>query len=261
MYYFTLAAIVKNEAKYIQEFLDFYRLQGVESFYIFDNESTDKSAEILKDQGDVVYHYWPGKAKQMPAYNYVIENYQHESTWCAFLDVDEFCFSTLNKLLIDVIAQKYDRLNVSGIAVRWVLFGSNGLTEYDPRPVVERFTRCDHKVNPHCKTIARLSDTISVGSNPHVFRTCCNVVDEYMNVMPEEYAVMDKATTHILRINHYVTKSRDEYFERRKMPQACDGVIKDPEKNFPVHDCNTVENFDILKNIAALKGEKYSVNL
>lgn len=70
--YLSLCAIVKNEAPYLPEWIEFYKLVGVEKFYIYDNESSDNTKEVLKpyiDAGDVVYTYQPGQAQQVVAYN------------------------------------------------------------------------------------------------------------------------------------------------------------------------------------------------
>ena len=38
-YYLSLCCIIKNE-RYLEEFINYYRILGVEHFYIFDNESS-----------------------------------------------------------------------------------------------------------------------------------------------------------------------------------------------------------------------------
>lgn len=46
--YLSLAAIIKNEAPYIREWVCFYYLNGVEKFYLYDNESEDNFREDRK---------------------------------------------------------------------------------------------------------------------------------------------------------------------------------------------------------------------
>ncbi len=38
---FAIAAIVKNEGRYLREWIEFHRLVGCTKFYIYDNNSTD----------------------------------------------------------------------------------------------------------------------------------------------------------------------------------------------------------------------------
>ena len=41
IHYLAVCAIAKNEGPYFKEWLDWHHAQGVEKFYIYDNESTD----------------------------------------------------------------------------------------------------------------------------------------------------------------------------------------------------------------------------
>ena len=40
-YYLAVCAIAKNEGPYFREWIEWHRKQGVEKFYIYDNESND----------------------------------------------------------------------------------------------------------------------------------------------------------------------------------------------------------------------------
>ena len=77
----AIGAIMKNEGPYLKEWLDFHILVGVTKFYLYDNESTDETKEILKPyikSGIVEYNYWPGKAMQMAAYFDILD--KHDDT-------------------------------------------------------------------------------------------------------------------------------------------------------------------------------------
>src|SRR4029079_6813486 len=47
-YYLSVVAIVKNEVRYLEEWLDFHCLVGCSHFYIYDNGSTDGTADLLR---------------------------------------------------------------------------------------------------------------------------------------------------------------------------------------------------------------------
>lgn len=69
----SFVAIIKNEAHYIKEWIEFHKLVGVDRFYIYDNESTDNVKDVLKeyiDKGEVVYTYFPGKCKSPKSYRF-----------------------------------------------------------------------------------------------------------------------------------------------------------------------------------------------
>ncbi|HIQ89627.1 TPA: glycosyltransferase family 2 protein [Candidatus Galligastranaerophilus faecipullorum] len=42
----SIAAILKNEAVYIKERIEFHRLVGAGRFYLYDNDSTDNVQDI-----------------------------------------------------------------------------------------------------------------------------------------------------------------------------------------------------------------------
>ena len=67
LYDLAIFAVMKNEAPYVKEWLDYHLAAGVEHFYIFDNESSDNLKEILQpyiDAGIVTYH----KIRQLENY-------------------------------------------------------------------------------------------------------------------------------------------------------------------------------------------------
>ena len=55
-YNYAIVAIVKNEAPYIAEWIDYHKKIGIEKFYIYNNDSTDNLVEVLRkyiDEGSV----------------------------------------------------------------------------------------------------------------------------------------------------------------------------------------------------------------
>ena len=69
-FYLTLCAIAKNEGRYLQEWIEYHKMLGVEKFFIYDNESADNTREILQpyiDTNLVEYCYFPGKKMQLKA--------------------------------------------------------------------------------------------------------------------------------------------------------------------------------------------------
>ena len=102
-YQLAVVAILKNEAPYIKEWIDYHLLAGVDHFYLYDNESEDNLKAKLRPyikNGIVTYTYYPGKMKQMVAYNEAIRNYKFECNYMAFIDADEFIFPRNNKAIL-----------------------------------------------------------------------------------------------------------------------------------------------------------------
>ena len=72
MHYLAVCAIAKNEGPYFKEWIEWHRSNGVDKFYIYDNESTDCTKEVLApyiEEGLVEYNYFPGHHVQLAAYD------------------------------------------------------------------------------------------------------------------------------------------------------------------------------------------------
>lgn len=249
MNYLSVCTVIKNEAPYLEEWLDFHIKQGVEMFYLFDNESTDNTKKVLEPYSDyITYKFVPGNAVQFPTINTFIEEHRTDSRWVAFIDADEFLFSPKEEDLKELISIAFDKRVISGIAAHWLLFGSNGHLKYTDDPVTRRFTKREGVVNPHVKSIMKMSDVHRLNGNVHCFTAALNIVDEKLNILPNQYAQHTPATADILRVNHYVTKSKEECDIRRALPRADTGELRSNDF-FDAHNRNDAEDFEILKRI------------
>ena len=59
----AIAAILKDEGRYLKEWLDYHLAAGVDHFYLYDNDSTVNQAEVVKpyvEAGLVDYIPMPG---------------------------------------------------------------------------------------------------------------------------------------------------------------------------------------------------------
>ena len=95
-HYLSICAIVKNEALYLEEWIAFHQVQGVDHFFIYDHESTDDTFELLKRYeaaGIVTVGKATGHAPQLPTYQKCIDIHGYSSKWMAFLDADEFLYA------------------------------------------------------------------------------------------------------------------------------------------------------------------------
>ena len=92
----AVAAIVKNEAPYLLEWIAHHRNIGVERFFIADNNSNDGTTELLRELAlhkivdHIPYPGKPGTPPQVPAYRSIIEEFGDCVDWIAFIDADEF---------------------------------------------------------------------------------------------------------------------------------------------------------------------------
>lgn len=130
----AVVGIVKNEGRYIREWIDYYLALGADKMILFDNESTDDTAAIIRDpvyKGKTEYIFIPGTARQFDAYNIALRKYRNQYKYLAFLDCDEYMYCEGESL-----GERIDRLfklknNVGGLSAHWLMFGSSG---HEKRP-------------------------------------------------------------------------------------------------------------------------------
>ena len=83
----SVVAIMKNEGPYLKEWLDYHLLAGVEHFYLYDNESPDNQAEVVKpyvEAGLVDYIPAPGQVMQYITCNDAIKRFKFQTRYMAF---------------------------------------------------------------------------------------------------------------------------------------------------------------------------------
>lgn len=91
----AVVAILKNEAPYLREWLDYHLLAGVNHFYLYDNDSPDNQREVAAPYvkaGLVDWFNAPGKAMQYAVYNEAVKRFKFHCRYMAFIDGDEFIF-------------------------------------------------------------------------------------------------------------------------------------------------------------------------
>ena len=97
--YLSLVIIVKDEGEYVNEFIEYYRLLGVDHFYFYDNDSAIPLAQsIKKHSAYVTINNISGKKRQLDAYNHYLDNYKQDSRWAGFIDLDEFIVPKMKRL-------------------------------------------------------------------------------------------------------------------------------------------------------------------
>ncbi|GLQ99924.1 glycosyltransferase family 92 protein [Dyella mobilis] len=266
----AICAIFKDEAAYLREWVDFHQMMGVERFYLYNNNSSDRYLDALQahvESGSVVLHEWPQKHSQKQAYEHCLKNHGHETDWLAFIDVDEFLFSPKAQLLPDVLAGYADH---PGVGVNWVMFGSAGHEQKPKGGVLENFLRRGQlesglpyphlrlpdgsyrSENSHIKSIVQPSKMVGC-TNPHFmhYANDARAVDE--NGQPIEGPFTAKVSVEHLRINHYWSKSEEEC--RYKFAKGlADGEGERDWNEFLSHDkiLNEVHDDTVLRVVAQL---------
>lgn len=243
--YLTVCAVLKNETPYLAEWLEFHLLQGVEHFFLYENNSSDYPEGILKrykEDGIVTWTSVKTEPVQRYAYNRCLREHGKESTWIAFIDIDEFLYCPYG--LLSTRLKEYEDFAV--VAAHWYLFGTSGAETKEDGLVIERFCSRDKEVNQHVKSIVQPAKAVSAGFDPHTFIVMDGekIVDENFERLPTQYALCPGGTARHFRINHYVTKSKEELKLRCAMCKRADnGEPRDYKTMLEGHDKNDVADF------------------
>lgn len=258
-YQLAIAAIMKCEAPYLKEWLDYHLLAGVEHFYIYDNESPDNQAEIVQpyvEAGLVDYFPLRGRAMQYVAYNDALNRFRFQCRYMAFIDGDEFLLPRTNQSVVEVVDEILStQKNAAGLVVFWQHFGSNGQeTANYSRGVLERFTRraptnwkTDGAGNNGYKNICN-PRLVSYIPNCHYLKFFhkLHAINELGNAIFGK-TIYDLSVTRIA-LNHYFCKSQGEFLARAQRGAAMFPTgAKYTLTHFRHYDINAVEDDTILK--------------
>ena len=276
-YDLAVAAIFKDEAPYLKEWLDYHLLAGADHFYLYNNAGSDNFAEVLAPYVNanlVTLTNFPGKAMQIPAYLDALNRFRFSCRYMAFIDLDEFILPKSNRSIVEVVDEILSsNSDASALAISEYLFGSNGHDKADySRGVLERFTRRAtdkwEDFIPQEKKFLRIGNMyvklitnprrIKFIVSPHVAvhfggNYSINERGEKVEGYANESMSADK-----IAINHYSIKSREEYMGKRKRGFACDETNPYDEFLFEKLDRNEVFDDGIL-NYRANRAENFSL--
>lgn len=194
MYKVSVCLLIKDENRYVDEWIRHHVGIGIEHFYIYDNGSIVPIAQTVLEKFPpqwFTFVDWSGRyeSMQVEAYNHCLQHYGAESQWIAFIDTDEFLQWQGPDALDGYSGWDYVR-------VPWVLYNANGHLRYSPEPVQERFTQ---RVKPKGPGICHKSI-----------------------VQPGRISVMDVhnpragvgGDANDICLNHYFTRSLEEWQEK-----------------------------------------------
>lgn len=205
-YFLAVIAIFKNEQLIIKEWIDHYLWQGVEHFYLIDNDSDDNYLEVIQpyiNKGLITLYRLPEKYKQREHYNTVFNQIKNDIEWLIICDIDEYFFG-LKEKLSDFIKNKDD---FDYFVCNWINFGSNGYIE-QPNDIRTSFTK-------------RFFDTKkSLGGCHEKYIAKASVIDDiWVHHFFTRKENIKKLITDEVLLFHYQIMSKN-YYERIKMSRG-----------------------------------------
>jgi hypothetical protein len=248
----TLVCIAKDEDLYLQDWIDYHLKLGFDDIHIYQNEWR---FQTNKENPLVHFHEYDGFSNVDPVtlipignlwesnlqaklYTEFAKNFHEQYEFAAFFDVDEFLVLKKHNNIKEFIS---DYSTVDCLIINWRFFGDNGLSEYDNRSVIERFTKTTNNVHPQFKSICKLHPDMKHQIH-WVFGSWTDLSFHRGND-PFNYL----GNYEIAQLNHYFCKTMPEFL--KKLDRGGDMV--GPKSRRPVSDYYTV-NFNEVEDLTAL---------
>lgn len=221
-YDISTCLLIKDEGRYLPEWLEWHCKIGVQHFFVYDNGSEVPILESVPlefiDMVTVVDFPPPRESTQVEAYTDCLKRFGTTSTWIAFIDADEFIRVVDGTPLPEFLKNYTDS---DAILVKWAMYNANGLLYDDGRPVRERFTKIVNHypsdMPQHKSIIQPAKISIMTAHVPIATYQTLRIVDENN----EPIRLCKNITNNKILIDHYFTKSYEEW--QRKMKRgSCD---------------------------------------
>lgn len=240
-----LTTIVKNEYKYIKEFVNHYINLGFDKIFIYDNndvngETYDNLLQEEINNGFIEIVNVRGLRRyQIQAYYDSYTKLKNENGWLFFLDVDEFLILNNSDNIKEFLSNNnFDNFNQ--ILFNWLTMSDNNIIEYEDKPLMERFTKPvyaqknvpeylhDCTMNRHVKCCVRLNNEVNINMIcPHCVNNIKNACDPNanpINVSPFNY----HPDYSIAYIKHFQFKTIEEYVENKMKKGWADATTFTP---------------------------------
>lgn len=220
-YQIVACAMFKDEELFLEEWIRYHLLIGIDHIYLYNNNSSDNFLKILKpylDKGLIELIEWPHEHSQMSAYKHCYDLCKKNTNWLVFIDIDEFICPLIEDNIKSWL-QSYSKY--PGVAVYWKQFGSNGKLKHDSNQyVIEQYTQCWSKYSQFTKMFCNLKYDHIEFTNPHLIN--CNIfgitippVNQFKKLIIYGIHRISHKNKSNIQINHYWGKALDIFVQSK----------------------------------------------
>ncbi len=231
-YEVAICTVFQNEALYLKEWIEFHKLQDVQHFYLYNNNSQDDYLTVLApyvQNNEVTLIEWPYAYQEGEHKNWLriqcaanmdcIERFGKHVTWLAAIDVDEFLFVPSGEKL-STFLQNYSEFG--GLCVNWKKFGTSHLEEIPAdQLLIEALIHCIHPHDRDNRFIKSIVQPKAVKANPSAHYFTYKKEYEVVDANKNRVNSSSNFSTHILldkiRIHHYWSRT-EKYLREYKIP-------------------------------------------
>lgn len=211
-----ICTMVRNQGRFIREWVMYHARIGVQRWFIYDNNSEDDTDDVIESLAGSDYnisrHLWPWIKTQEAGFAHCAMRARDACEWVGFIDVDEFFHLPTGLFLDDILRNESRPRNVAELRVSCHSFGPSGL-KHAPRQGVMAGYTCRLAAPERHKSIVRPEALNS---------TLINVVHHFHLRRGFDFANVDRGA---MVINHYkyqVWEVFKEKFYRRVATYVAD---------------------------------------
>jgi len=242
----AVCAIFREEAPFLDEWLEFHAAVGATHFYLYNNFSSDDFRSVLDpwiSRGLVTLTDWPIPVGQISAYQHCLKRARGECRWLALIDIDEFLFSPKTLDIRDIL-DRYSDLPALDVWQRF--YGSAGHVARPALPVTEAYLKCAAlSMGTTVKSIANPRMIYKVGVHRSKYWLGDSLDTSRLHVEIDRKPVFD-----VLRINHYWSRSIEDLDTKIRRTDASTPVPRDPVWHFNFEKKLNVETDDTILPVA-----------
>jgi len=223
-YHLAIAAIFRNENRYLEEWIEFHRMVGFDHFFLYDNDGGEEARTALAGyiaDDLITLHPWThldgtrhdattrfgGRDKNHMAFGHAATHHRDECDWLMKIDLDEFLVPLKGESVVPLI-DGHRRDRVRGLEVPRINFGDGGHRKRPDGLVIESYTRREEKISDH----KDLANTNFLTNNDYK-----NSAHSWGYRWFSRGKLVQRDQVRDLRVNHYYTKSLEECMERENM--------------------------------------------
>ncbi len=224
----AVASQFYNDAHFLEEWIEYHLLVGVEHFWLYDDSSTDHWREVLDrfigaGTVEVIPCSLPRVGshndRQVVSFQDAVARARGRARWLALIDTDEFLLPRQDATVTECLERHFS--DASAVYVNWRNFGPNGVWLGRASPILTKLTACAEYLHPTSgsgKSIlrpewVRREEIWYVHHAPLAEGgTYLNGDGETIPVGKLEPQLDGRAHDRLIRLNHY--RMRDEGFFR-----------------------------------------------
>lgn len=246
--------IFRDEAPWLKEWLEYYKLLGVKHFYFYNHLSQDDYYQELapylaSKEAELIQWTYPIQdigewiKVQIAAYNDALDRARGHVKWLCVVDADEFLVPAKEESLTALLAAFEGDIKCGGIQARWVNFGTSFVAKIPKdKLMIETLILNAGGADSLFKSIVRPERVVRF-ENPHEA------------IYKEGYkAIMMDADD--IQTNHYWSRDEDYLYNCKVNRRALMGFPRSACIEYAIHQFNNDNptfGSKILRFVPALK--------